>query len=207
GHHFSCSLSAVLIAKVHAFGGDKGGAQLLALARRKRAPDYPGDINNWVSLQQGVALWAPGKAGTQKPRFAQPLGEEAGYRLSGSSVAALLRSLGSPEELYRQITIAAVKFTTVSQLEAIDVGPGFAEISAYATDGFPRSADHCAWTCGLLSTATVLFGMEPAVVEHDRCAALGAPDCRYRIRWSADEAEARAASPQQLASFRQQLAG
>jgi diguanylate cyclase (GGDEF)-like protein len=206
GHHFSCSLSAVLIAKVHAFGGEEAVGDLLALAGSKRTPDYLLDITNWISYDEALALWSAGKAVTQNPGFAYALGEEAGYRLSGSSVAALLRSLGSPEELYRQITKAAVKFSTVSQLEALDVGPGFAEIAAYPTDGFPRSADHCAWTCGLLSTATVLFGIDPALVEHDRCAALGAPDCRYRIRWSADEAEASAASPQQLDALRQQLA-
>jgi diguanylate cyclase (GGDEF)-like protein len=199
-------LSAVLLAKVHAFGGDHAVGQLLALAGSKRPPQYLLDITNWISYDEALALWSAGKSVTQNPRFAYALGEEAGYRLSGSSVAALLRSLGSPEELYRQITTAAVKFTTVSQLEAVEVGPGFAEISAYAADGFPRSADHCAWTCGLLSTATVLFGMDPAVVEHDRCAALGAPDCRYRISWSVAEAEASAASPQQLDALRQQLA-
>jgi diguanylate cyclase (GGDEF)-like protein len=206
GHHFSCSLSAVLLAKVHAFGADQAVAQLLALAGSKRSPQYLLDITNWISYEEALALWSAGKSVTQNPGFAYALGEEAGYRLSGSSVAALLRSLGSPEELYRQITIAAVKFTTVSKLDALEVGPGFAEIAAYAMDGFPRSADHCAWTCGLLSTATVLFGMDPAVVEHDRCAALGAPECRYRIRWSAEEADASAASPQQLDSLRQQLA-
>jgi diguanylate cyclase (GGDEF)-like protein len=205
GQHFSCSLSAVLIARVHAFGGDDAVRELLREAGSNRTPGYLTDITNWISYDEALALWAAGRKVTQHPRFAYSLGQEAGYRLSGSSVAALLRSLGSPEELYRQITMAAVKFTTVSRLTAIEVGPGFAEISATGTEGFPRSADHCAWTCGMLSTATVLFGIPPANVEHERCAALGAPECRYRVTWTAEQADCDGESPEQLDALRQQL--
>ena len=59
----------------------------------------------------------------------------------------------------------------------------------------------------MLSTTTILFGMPPAHVEHDCCAALGAPECTYRITWRADLATDFADSGDQLASLRGQLEG
>src|SRR5207302_212373 len=108
----------------------------------------------------------------------------ASRRLSASPVAHLLRSLGSPETLYREIATSAAKFSTVVRLEVGEMAPGMAEITAVPVEGFPRAAEHCAWTTGMLSGATTLFGLPAATVEHDRCAALGAPECRYRVRWS-----------------------
>jgi hypothetical protein len=36
GNHFSCSMSAVLLARVHAFGGDQAVGELLTLAGSER---------------------------------------------------------------------------------------------------------------------------------------------------------------------------
>ena len=181
GSHFSCSLSAVLIARVHAFGGDEAVAELLRSAGVQRSVEYLTDITNWISYDEAIALWQTGTRVTRHPRFARVVGEDAARRLIGSPVAALLRSLGSPEAVYRQVATTATKFATTSTLEFVDGGPGYAEIVARSATGFPRNPHHCAWTSGLLTQATVLFGLSPAMVEHEECAALGAECCRYRI--------------------------
>ena len=103
-------------------------------------------------------------------------------------MAALLRSLGSPEAVYRQVAIASQKYSTRHEMEATTVRPGYAEIVAVTNEGFPRSADHCAGTCGLLTQPPVLFGLPPAVVDHDECAAQGAANCVYRVHWSTEDA-------------------
>jgi diguanylate cyclase (GGDEF)-like protein len=203
GSHFSCSLTAVLLARVHAHGGAPAVADLLRQAGSQRTPEYLLDIGNWISYDEAVALWEAGTRVTRHPQFARAVGEDAARRLNGSPVAALMRSLGSPEEVYRQLAIGASKFSIVTELEAVDVGPGYAEIVATAADGFPRNADHCAWTCGLLTQPTVLFGLPPATVEHEECAALGADVCRYRIVWDADGAPAQ--SSEELDALRHQI--
>jgi diguanylate cyclase (GGDEF)-like protein len=205
GNHFSCSMSAVLLARVHASGGDQAVAELLAVAGSKRSPEYLLDITNWISYDEAIALWRAGAQVTHHPDFARAVGEDAAERLNASPVAALLRSLGSPENVYRQIATTASKFSVAAHLEAADAGPGFAEIVATAAPGFERSAYHCAWTRGLLSTTTVLFGLPRALVEHVECAAFGAPRCAYRITWDAEQARATADASGQVAALRQQL--
>ncbi len=206
GAHFSCSLTAVLLARVHAFGGDAAVQRLLSDSGVQRAPDYLLELGNWVTYDEAVALWEAGAAITMDPQFARRLGEDAAERLKASPVAALLRSLGSPEEVYRQMATAATKFSVTALGEALEVGPGYAEIRFTPAARFPRNAHHCAWTAGLLTQTTVLFGLPPALVEHDRCAALGAPDCTYRVIWDAASAAEAAESPAQTAALKQQLA-
>jgi predicted signal transduction protein with EAL and GGDEF domain len=87
------------------------------------------------------------------------VGTDAARQLNSSPIAALMRSLGSPERVYGEIATAATKYSVATRLETVDSGPGFAEIIATPADGFPRSADHCAWSRGLLSQPTILFGM------------------------------------------------
>jgi hypothetical protein len=155
GHHFICSMSAVLLAEVSELAGEAAIVEVLQLAESRRTREYLSDISNWISYDEAVALWRAGTHVTHNPQLPRLTGQRAARRLSASPVAALLRSLGSPENVYREISMTASKFTTVARLDAVDSGPGFAELTATGVEGFPRSAEHCAWTMGLLrATAT-----------------------------------------------------
>ncbi|HUA50268.1 MAG TPA: diguanylate cyclase [Solirubrobacteraceae bacterium] len=202
-------MSAVLLARVRAFGGTEAVDEVLRLAASPRTREYLADTTNWIAYDEAVALWQAGARVTHHPQFARSVGEDAARRLGGSQVAAMLRSLGSPEAVYRQLATSASKFSTATKFETIDAGPGYAELVSTAVEGFPRSPEHCAWTCGLLSCATELFGLPPAAVRHDECAAMGAEHCVYRVRWSppaaaADE-PANVGSHEQVTALRQQL--
>lgn len=207
GRHLSCSLSAVLLARVRDYGGDPAVAEVLERAGVHRSPAELTDITNWISYDEAVALWRAGAAVTHHPHFARAVGEDAARRLNSSPVAALLRSLGSPEAVYGQIATVSAKYSTVARLEAVDSGPGFAHIRAVAAGGFERSPEHCEWTCGLLSQPAMLFGLPAATVEHERCAAFGAPACEYRVTWSAEEARASSDSSAQIETLARQLEG
>jgi diguanylate cyclase (GGDEF)-like protein len=199
-------MTALVIERVGEFGGHHAVAEMLALAGSERSPEYLLDTANWVSYQEAVALWRAGARVTQHPQFARAVGEDAARRLNASPVAALFRSLGSPENILRQIATTSTKYSVVATLEAVEVGPGFAEIVAVPVDGFPLDADHCAWTCGLLTQSPILFGLPPAKVTHERCAALGAPDCHYTVTWDARDADERADSSDEIEALRGQLA-
>jgi diguanylate cyclase (GGDEF)-like protein len=204
GEHFSCSMSAVLLARVNAYGGQDAVAEVLRLAGSRRTLEYLLDITNWIAYDEAVALWQAGARVTRHPGFARAVGEDAARRLAASQVAAMLRSLGSPERVYGAIATSSAEFSTVTKLEVRKAASGFAEIVASAADGFPRSPDHCAWTGGLLSCTPVLFGLDPAIVHHEECQAMGATRCVYRVRWDT-EADAVDGSPAQILALQHQL--
>src|SRR5436305_1831469 len=128
GNHFACSMSAVLLACVKDVAGPEGVEQLLKQAGVQRSAGYLSELSNWISYDEAVALWTAGAQITHHPQFARLVGETAAKRLNASPVAALLRSLGSPEACYRQIAVMASKFSTVVDFEACEVGPGHAEL-------------------------------------------------------------------------------
>jgi diguanylate cyclase (GGDEF)-like protein len=198
-------MSAVLIARVHAFGGPSAVAEVLRLAGSTRSPEYLLDTTNWIAYDEAVALWQAGARVTHHPQFARAVGVDAAERLGSSQVASMLRSLGSPEAVYGAIAKGAASFSTVTDLQVTDAHPGHAEVVAVAGEGFPRSVEHCEWTCGLLTCPPALFGLRPAVVEHEECQAMGAGRCVYHIRWEGvGEGESRADAGE-LTALRHQL--
>jgi hypothetical protein len=109
-------MSAVLLAEVTDLCGEDAVAELLRRAGSTRSPEYLTDITNWISYDEAIALWRAGTAVTHHPDFARAVGQDAAERLNASPVAALLRSLGSPENVYRQIATTASKFSVAAQL-------------------------------------------------------------------------------------------
>jgi diguanylate cyclase (GGDEF)-like protein len=198
-------MSAVLLARVAAFGGNEAVHEVLRLAGSPRSVEYLSDITNWIAYDEAVALWQAGALVTHHPQFARAVGVDAAGRLGSSQVAAMLRSLGSPEKAYIAVAKGAAEFSTVTRLEVIDGGPGFVEVVAVAADGFPRSIEHCSWTSGLLTCPPVLFGLEPGVVEHEECQAMGADRCVYRIMWDSTPESDTDASSGQITALRHQL--
>jgi diguanylate cyclase (GGDEF)-like protein len=201
---FSCSLTAVLLHRVHRAGGSAAVAELLRTAGSPRTAEYLADLGNWVSYGEVIALWEAGAELTGDPQFARHIGEDFVGRLAGSGNSAVLRQLGSPEGLLRKIALAGHRFSTAADLEAGEVRPGYGEVLAAAADGFTRHRLHCEWTAGLLTQSTVLFGLAPARVEETSCQAEGAEHCRYVITWDADASDA-SDPAEEAASLRRQL--
>lgn len=193
----SCSMTSVLLRRVRAAIGADGVNQLLRRAGSEHDADYLEEIGNWIPYREAVALFEAAAALTGDERIGRRVGEETVRQHAGTPVATLLRSLGSPEKVYEQLTLAVTKFSTITALEPVEVGPGRAVVRAQARPGFERGRHLCDWTLGLLSQPPALFGLPPARVDHPRCEVRGDADCLYTIAWDAERA-AGAADPQQL---------
>ena len=204
GDAFSCSLSAVLLARVRRLAGEEGVDRVLELAGSERELDYLEDVGNWISYNEAMGLWQAGIEVTGDPDFPRHVGEDFVGRLGASANATVLRALGSPENLLRQMADAAFRFSTASDLETIALEPGHAEVRAVAGPGYPRNQMHCDWTAGLLTQVTVLFGMTPATVEHPVCQVRGDADCRYMLSWQTGS-EHELDPAEQISSLQKQL--
>jgi diguanylate cyclase (GGDEF)-like protein len=185
--------------------GENGLNKLLEMAGSKRTIAYLDDVTNWISVDESLALFKAAAELTGDAQIARRVGEEAVGQHAGTPVATLLRSLGSPEEVYRQMTLAASKFTTITDLEPLTVEPGHAVIRSRVHDGFVRTRENCDWAQGLLSQPTVLFGLPPATVEETTCQARGEDCCTYEVTWDAELAAERSDPVEHIAALESQL--
>ena len=204
--HICCTLTNVLLGLIRTAGGEAAVAALLKHAATTRQASYLEDIDNWISLDEACALLAAGVHQTEDPIFARRVGEQTLHRHVGTQVATLLRSLGSPEAVLRAVAQAAPKFSTVTEMEAIEAGPGHAVVRATSREGFTRRPLLCDWTAGVLANATGLFGLPLAHIEETECEARGGAQCLYTVSWDAELAAAAADPQQRVTALEAQLA-
>lgn len=204
-HHFAGTLPSVLVRRIRRTHGEEGLMELLARSGSTRTVAYLDDLTNWIAYDEAMALFAAAAELTGDTQIARRVGEETIAQHAGTPVATLMRSLGSPEEIYRQITQAGSKFTTASVLEAMLVEPGRAVIREQAAPGFERAIAHCDWSKGMMSQPTCLFGLPPAAVTETTCQARGDDACLYEVTWDAGLAAKHADPAEHLTVLEAQL--
>ena len=198
-------MTSVLVRIVRSSHGESGVDAMLAAAGSGHDAAFLDCTDNWVSLSEVLALLQAGIDVTGDAMLARRVGEQAVRQHAGTQVATLLRSLGSPEAILGGITVTAAKFSAVSDMEAIEAGPGGAVVRAVARPGFRRERLLCDWTAGLLSQPCALFGLPPARVEETHCQARGDAECRFVVSWDKELAEAAADPEHRLTALEGQV--
>ena len=183
GRHISGSTTAVLCRYVERTTGSAGVRQVLALAGEERSLTDVMSLAGWSSYSEACALFEAAREVTGDPDVGFRIGEELLRQHAGTEVAALLRSLGSTGELLRNVAATGSKYSTVTRLDAVRVEEWSATVTGEAIDGFSRHRLLCDFTAGVLSQASVLFGMEPATVVEAGCQVEGAERCVYEVSW------------------------
>src|SRR5258708_6361162 len=181
-------MASVLLRRIRTLRGEEGVDQLLQMAGVRYSASYLDDVGNWIWYDEMIALFEAAVQLTGDIAIARRIGEDMVRQHAGTPVATLLRSLGSPEAVLEQVATAVTKFSTVTEMEALEVTPGHAVVQAKAREHFARNPHLCALTQGMLSQPTVLFGLQPAKVEETSCELRGDDRCLYEISWDADAA-------------------
>jgi diguanylate cyclase (GGDEF)-like protein len=200
-----CTMASVLMRLTQELAGRDAVAELLRVSGTKHDEAFLDNPDHWISVQEAVALLEAGQEITGDPQLARKVGEQTVRQHAGSQVATLLRSLGSPEAILSNMALAAGRFSTVTEMAALECEPGRAVITSRPRTGITRHKLHCDWTAGLLSQPTVLFGLPPAHVEETECNAEGAPQCSYVITWDAAKAAEAADPANQVTALEAQL--
>jgi diguanylate cyclase (GGDEF)-like protein len=183
----SGALTGVVVRYVRKLAGDEGVARMLALAGEARTPGQLEDVTSWSSHEQAIALLEAAGQVLGDPDVGRRVGEEMLRQHEGTEVGNLLRSLGSPGELLRNVAAAAAKFSTVATMEPLEVGDAHAVVRSYTHPPYLRHLQFCEFTKGLLSQVPVLFGLVPAVVAESECQARGGRFCLYSVAWEAHQ--------------------
>jgi diguanylate cyclase (GGDEF)-like protein len=185
GRHVGGATTGALIGYLERTLGGDAVAQVLALAGEARTAEEIVDTTTWSSYEQAVALFRAAAVVSGQADVARSAGEELLRQYAGTEVAALLRSLGSPVEVLRNVAATAPKYSTVTEMEAVEIADGRVVIAARGKAGFTRDPLLCAYTAGVLSQATPLFGLAPASVVEVECQLGGDAQCLFEVTWDA----------------------
>lgn len=183
----SGAMAGVAVRYVRNAFGDDGVARLLALAGDPRSPATIEDPSSWTSYRHMIRLFQAAAEVTGESGVARRIGAEMLRQYEGGEVAELLRSLGSPGELLRNIATTGAKFSTVSRYDAVSIDDRSAVLTATGDSSHGRHPLMCEFSKGVLSQASVLFGLAPARVHETQCQARGAVCCTYGIEWGEAE--------------------
>ncbi len=179
----SGAVTSVIVRYVRERAGNDGITRVLALSGVRRPVPELEDPTQWSSYGEVSALIGAAGQVCSDADVARHLGEEILRQHDGTDVANLLRSLGSPKELLRNVAGAVAKFFTISSLEVLEIGGAHAILRAAPIPGHLRDVYQCDFTKGLLSQVPVLFGLVPATVTESECAARGGRFCLYSVGW------------------------
>ena len=193
----ACSMVSCLLRQVRTAMGGPAVDAVIREAGVPYTPEHLDDVGNWIWYEEAIALFEAGAELTGDPRIGLRAGELSLRQHAGTAVATLLRSLGSPEAVLQQTALVATKFSTITEMRPLDVAPGRATVVALVRPGFESHRCFCDFRIGLMSQTTALFGLPVAHVEETTCRTRGDAECRYEVRWDADDA-ASAADPQKL---------
>src|SRR6478752_1100373 len=175
----------LIVRYVRHHAGDEGVVRLLTLARDDRAVEVLENEQHWSTYEQKIALLEAAAVVLDDPDVALHIGETALDHSVGPGIRILLRRLGSPRMVLANVSKAAAKFSTVTEMYAEHLGKDFAVIRYRLHDAERAHRADCQLNIGFMRTIGVLFGMPPLTVEHPECQVLGAPECEYVVHWTA----------------------
>ncbi len=158
-------------------------ARLLQVAGEQRSVDELEESTTWSSYAEYCALLEAAASVTGDREIGRRIGEYVITDYDATEVTDLLRALGRPGECYRNMAPASAKFTTVTPLDALEVGDAHAVLQCEARGIHRRNVLDCDVTKGMLSAVPVLFELVPATITESECQARGGRHCLYSVAW------------------------
>jgi len=203
----SSATSRLVLGYVRAHSGDDGVRRVHEAAAVPHALDELEDASRWVSYDTRIRLFEAACAELGDPRAMFAVGASVIAQAISPSLVLLLRALGSPSQVYRQLPRSVAKFSTTSTMSIVEVDSASATVRFALHEGYRHSRLDCDYAQGLISTVPVVFGLPTAHVVHETCQGDGHPACLYHVTWSQRHrwSKGRRADDLELAALRQQL--
>ena len=176
--------SALLLAYLDQVGGEDTIAKVLARCGLSGCETELRDENCWFSWQTKIALFEATAEVLENPDFLVDMASLALDLKVARGLKVGLRTLGSPQLVYRSVVRANARFNGSHAMELLSVGAGHARTRFVDISGERRFHQlDCEYSAGLLSVVPELFGLPRALVSHVECVGEGADACVYDLRW------------------------
>ena len=179
----SGATTGLLLSHVRRQGGDDAVAEVL---RRAGVPWTAAELeqpSQWTSYDTRIRLFAAATEVLGDPQTMFRVGREAlGLGLTPALVL-LIRAMGSPRQVYRQLPRAVAKFSTTSTMRVVESGATHATLTYRLHDGYRHSRLDCEYAQGLIGMVPTIFGLPSAELVHTQCESDGHPVCLYHLTW------------------------
>ncbi|TFV67310.1 UNVERIFIED_ORG: diguanylate cyclase [Bacillus sp. AZ43] len=172
-----------LLRYVRAHAGQDAVDRILARSGLPFTAEELDDQSRWWSYDTRVRLFAAATDELGDPELLFKVGAAALHSGLANSMVILLRAMGTPRQVFRQLPRAVGKFSTTSTMVVVDAAATSATVRFTLHPGYEHSRLDCSYAQGLLSTVPTIFGLAPARIEHDECQSDGHPACVYRLTW------------------------
>lgn len=173
-----------LLRYVRHVGGEDAVPELLRRAGTSATAAELEDQSRWWSYATRIRLFEAATDVLDDPATMFGVGANVLRTGLAHSLVILLRAMGSPRQVFRQLPRAVQKFSTTSTMEILEAGPTTATIRYRLHDGYPHSRLDCLYTRGLLTTVPQIFSLPAARIVHDECQSDGHEACVYHLEWS-----------------------
>lgn len=173
-----------LLRYVRSIAGDEAVAEVLARAGTTASAAELEDPSRWWSYDTRIRLFTATTEVLRDPRAMYAVGAAILRTGMAHSLIILLRTMGSPRQVFGKLPRAVQKFSTTSTMEIVETAATTATIRYRLHDGHPHSRLDCLYTQGLLSTVPAIFSLDPARIVHDECQSDGYDACVYLLEWS-----------------------
>jgi diguanylate cyclase (GGDEF)-like protein len=172
-----------LLRYVRAQAGDDGVERVLEKAGVSATAVELEDQSLWWSYETRIRLFEAATEVLDDPRAMFKVGEAALQSGLAHALVILMRTMGTPRQVFRQLPRAVAKFSTTSTMEVLGSGTTSATFRYTLHEGYRHSRLDCIYAQGLFSVVPAVFGLPKALVEHDECESDGHPACVYRVTW------------------------
>jgi diguanylate cyclase (GGDEF)-like protein len=172
-----------LLRYVRKHSGDEAVQRVLERAGVPYTAEELDDQSRWWSYDTRIRLFEAATEVLDDPQLMYKVGASALRSGLAHSLVIMLRAMGTPRQVYRQVPRVVGKFSTTSSMRMLEVGATSATIQYTLHEGFEPSRLNCSYAQGLLSTVPTIFGLAAARIVHDACQSDGHPACIYRLTW------------------------
>ncbi|MDQ1678438.1 MAG: hypothetical protein QOC93_3582 [Actinomycetota bacterium] len=174
----------LLLHYVRTDSGDEAVAEMLRRADVGHSVAELEDEFAWVSYDTKIRLFAAAVDVLGNPAAMYEMGAAALRHSVNPSLLLLLRALGSPRQVFRQVPRTSPKFSAAAVMEVLESSATHAMVRYLLRPGYTPSRLDCAYTEGLLAVVPEIFGLPSAHVVHDECQSDGFDACLFHVTWS-----------------------
>ncbi|WNV75406.1 sensor domain-containing diguanylate cyclase [Geodermatophilus sp. DSM 44513] len=179
----SGATTGLLLAHVRRRGGDEAVEAVLRSAGVPHSAAELSQPSHWTSYDTRIRLFTAATEVLGDPGTMFRVGREALGNGLHPALVLLVRTMGSPRQVYRQLPRAVAKFSTTSTMQVLSAGSTSATLRYTLHPGHRHSRLDCEYAQGLIGMVPTIFGLPPAELQHPECEADGHLACLYRLRW------------------------